>query len=115
MEKIKELKAIKDHVLVTDLQSGSRVLASGILVPDDNGKLEGIRPRWGKVYAVGPLQLDVRVGDWVLIDHGRWTRGSKITFEGDEKPTTVRRIDPKDIIMVSDTEPNVDTFSDKVL
>jgi len=43
-----KVKALKGKVLVTDLERGSRVLR-GIILPDDNGKSEGIRPRWGKV------------------------------------------------------------------
>lgn len=114
MAVVNEIKAIKDHIIVTEMQFGARKLASGIIIPNDNGKSEGIRPRWGKVYAVGPDQEDVKVGEWVLVDHGRWTRGVPVTFNGDGHETVIRRIDPKDILLVSDEEPTADTFSDKV-
>jgi hypothetical protein len=92
---------------------GERKLNSGIILLNDDEKTEGIRPRWAKVYAVGPEQQDVKVDQWVLVEHGRWTRGLKIDVDGDE--FVVRRADPKCIIFVSDDEPADDeTISDKV-
>lgn len=107
------LKALRDHVLVRDMYFGERKLSSGIVLLNDDEKTEGIRPRWGRVYAVGPEQHDVQVGQWVLIEHGRWTRGMKIDVDGDE--FIIRRADPKCIIFVSDDEPPADeTISDKL-
>lgn len=103
---IRELRALKDHVIVTDMNFSGRQLSSGILLLGDDGKTSGIRPRWAQVYAVGPEQRDVTTGQWVLVAHGRWTRGSKVEIDGQE--LTIRRIDPKDILMVSDTEPSSD-------
>jgi hypothetical protein len=40
-----------------------RQLASGIVLLNDNGTTAGIRPRWGQVYAIGPEQQDVTVGN----------------------------------------------------
>jgi hypothetical protein len=80
---------------------------------NDNGKAGGIRPRWGQVYAVGPEQTEIRVGQWICVAHGRWTRGVEIEDESGEH--TIRRIDHKDILLVSDTEPGIDdTMSDAV-
>jgi hypothetical protein len=79
----------------------------------DDGKTDGIRPRWAKVYAIGPEQHDVGVGQWVLVEHGRWSRGIKIIQDG--KEITIRRADPEAIIFVSDEEPeNIDTISTAV-
>ena len=44
--------------------------------------------------------------------HGRWTRGIDIEDESGKK--TLRRIDPNDILMVSDELPQDDTMSDAV-
>ena len=55
------VKALKGKVLVTDLERGSRIV-NGIILPDDNGKTEGIRPRWGKVYSVGAGVTEVKHG-----------------------------------------------------
>ena len=80
--KITGLDALHDHVIVRDMSFEGRQLASGIVLLGDDGKTDGIRPRWAKVYAVGPDQLDVKVGQWVLIEHGRWTRGLKVEIAG---------------------------------
>jgi hypothetical protein len=45
-------------------------------------------------------------GQWVLVEHGRWTRG--IEVEIDEAQFTVRRVDASAIMMVSDHEPMTD-------
>ncbi len=108
-----EIRPLKKSIIVTDMSFESRQLSSGIVLLGDDGKTDGIRPRWAKVYAVGPEQQDVRVGQWVLVEHGRWSRGLKIIQNGQE--TTIRRADPEAIIFVSDTEPdNIDTLSTAV-
>jgi Chaperonin 10 Kd subunit len=106
--KIKGIRALHDHVLITDMDFSGRKLSSGIILPGDDGTTAGIRPRWGRVYAVGPDQQDVQVGQWVLVEHGRWTRGLKIQFEDTEEEITIRRADPNGIIFVSDEEPDAD-------
>lgn len=111
--KITNIRALKDHVLVKDMQFKGRTLSSGIILPSDNGRAEGIRARWGQVYAVGPEQQDVTPGQWICVAHGRWTRG--LDVEDDEGAKTIRRIDPKDILLVSDEHPGSDdTISDAV-
>jgi len=91
-----------------------RQLSSGIILPSDDGKSSGIRPRWGRVYAVGPDHRDVRPGQWICVAHGRWTRGVEI--EDDQGPQTIRKIDPRDILLVSDQQPDIDdTMSDAVV
>ena len=105
-KKIKNLRALKDHVLVTDMQFGGRQLSSGIMLLSDDGKSDGIRPRWCQVFAVGPEQEDVQVGQWILVAHGRWTRANDIEVNGEKK--SLRRVDNNDILMVSDTEPGAD-------
>jgi len=104
--KIKGLVPLKDHVIVTDMNFRGRSLSSGIVLLGDDGKTEGIRPRWAKIYAVGPEQTDVTVGQWILIEHGRWTRGVEVEIDGSE--FTVRRVDASGIMMVSDEEPTAD-------
>lgn len=111
--KITRLRAIHDHVLVTDMQFRERQLSSGIILPSDDGKGSGIRARWGLVYAVGPKQKDVRPGQWICVAHGRWTRG--IDIEDIQGKKTLRRIDPDDILLISDEEPGTDdTISDAI-
>jgi co-chaperonin GroES (HSP10) len=113
--KIKKIKPIKAHVIVSEMEFGERIMSNtGIYIPSDNGKTHGIRPRWGKVYAIGPNQKDVRVGQWILIEHGRWTRGVSIEDHTGEIHT-IRRVDEKDIMMVSDVKPSDETFRDSLV
>lgn len=109
---IRSLRALHDWILISDMQFEARVTSSGILLPSDNGKSTGIRPRWGRVFAVGPKQQDVTVGQWICVAHGRWTRGVDI-FQNDQT-LTIRRVDPADILLVSDEKPSDDTMSDAI-
>lgn len=113
VHKIKSLTPLHDNVIVRDMNFDGRTLSSGIVLLSDDGKTDGIRPRWARVYAVGPEQHDVKVGQWVLIEHGRWTRGLKVDIDGDE--FVIRRVDPSCIIGVQDEQPdNDDTISTSV-
>lgn len=109
-----QLRALHDHVIVNDMTFDQRLSRGGLILLNDNGKGTGIRPRWGRVYAVGPDQQDVTVGQWVMVAHGRWTRGLDVQDETGQQ--TLRRIDPNDILLVSDSEdqPQDETFSDAV-
>lgn len=98
--KIKSIRALNDHIIVTDMNFDQKITHGGIIIPHSDKKLEGIHARWARVYAIGPTQQDVRVGQYVLVSHGRWTRGLDIQDQESEK--TIRRVDNKDILMVSD-------------
>ena len=105
----KQLKPLNDSVIVGEMVFDQRITTGGIVLLNDNGKSTGIRPRWGQVYAVGPEQHDVRVGEWVCVAHGRWTRG--IDIEDESGKQTLRRVDPNDILIQTDEEPKDETFS----
>ena len=107
-----DLQPIRDAVLVSEMEFDQRITSSGLILPSDNGTSLGIRPRWGQVYAVGPDQTDVSVGQWICVAHGRWTRGLDIDDRGTKR--TIRRIDPNDILLVSEEQPQDDTMSDAV-
>ena len=109
-----QIKALHDNVLVADMEFDTRITSFGIILPNDNGTTLGIRPRWGRVYAVGQNQKDVKVGQWIMVAHGRWTRGLEIEAENGE--LTLRKIDPKDILLITDSEesPQDDTMSTAV-
>jgi len=107
-----QIHPLTNSVIVSEMIFDQRITSSGIILPNDNGTGSGIRPRWGQVYAVGPEQSDVTVGQWICVAHGRWTRGIDIEDESGKK--TLRRIDPNDILMVSDELPQDDTMSDAV-
>ena len=109
--KLSQVTPLHDHIVVADMSFGERKSRGGIVLRDDNMKTEGVRPRWGKVYAIGPDQKDINVGDWVLVEHGRWTRGVKIADDS-EKELFIMRVDNKAIIAVSDEKPQDDTIGD---
>jgi len=99
-----DIKPLKKRVLVSDMHFGETKTKGGIILTDDDGSEGGIHPRWGKVYAIGDQQEDVKVGEWVMVSHGRWSRGFKIKKKGVE--LEVRMIDENDILLVSDDEPD---------
>ena len=106
-------RALRDDVIVEEMAFKERKLSSGIILLDDDGKGHGIRPRWGKVFAIGPEQKDVTQGQWIMVEHGRWTRGVKI-IDGNEE-TVIRKVDNKDILLVSDQDPGADdTLADAI-
>jgi co-chaperonin GroES (HSP10) len=107
-----QLQPLNDSVIVSDMVFDERISTGGIILVNDNGKSTGIRPRWGRVYAVGPDQHDIRVGTWICVEHGRWTRGIEIEDENGKQ--TLRRVDPKDIMMESDELPDDVTFSSAI-
>lgn len=111
--KIDEIKALRDHVLVSGMNFDGRKLSSGIQLLGDDLRTAGIRPRWAQVYAIGPDQQDIQVGQWVLVSHGRWTRGIKVEDSAGEQ--TLRRIDPEDVLLIADEEPADDSMSTAIL
>ena len=98
-----DIKPLKKRVLVSDMHFGETKTKGGIILTDDDGSESGIHPRWAKVYAIGDQQEDVTVGQWVMVSHGRWSRGFKVKKKGVE--LEVRMIDENDILLVSDEEP----------
>lgn len=98
-----KVRAIKDHVLVTDMNFDERFTEGGIVLLGDDKTSAGIRPRWGKVYAIGADQKEFKVGQYILIKHGRWTRGVEI-----EPGVVVRRVDLDDVLLISDV-PQLDS------
>jgi co-chaperonin GroES (HSP10) len=111
--KVGAIRPLGNNVIVSDMNFEHRVTMSGLILPSDDGKNSGIRPRWGKIYAVGPEQHELQVGQYILVSHGRWTRGVKIEVNGEQ--FTIRKVDIKDILAVSDEPVQDDTMSDKVI
>lgn len=102
--KAKSFKPLKKNVFVSDLDHGIRVTARGIIIPDDNMKDHGIRPRWGCVFAVGSEVDDLQPGDWVYVEHGRWTNG--IDLELPDGTVRIWRVEyPQSVLIASDRDP----------
>lgn len=111
--KIDKIKPLGDSIIVTEMNFQERITSGGIILLNDDGRSAGIRPRWCRVYAIGPDQLDVAVGDWIYVAHGRWSRG--IEIEDADGDRTIRKVDPQEILLISDHLPVDDTLSDAVL
>ena len=97
-----KVKPIHGDVLVHNMQKSS----GGLIILGDDGKDRGIHSRWGQVYAKGSENTDeYSVGDWILIDHGRWTRGIDIENDNGEV-STVRKVDTDCILVWSKELPS---------
>jgi co-chaperonin GroES (HSP10) len=100
-----KLTPIKKSVIVSDMYFGEQKTQGGLIIKDDDGTTRGIYPRWARIHAKGPNNTEpYNVGDWVLIEHGRWTRSVVIDEgEGDKE---LRMIDVDAILIWSNTRPN---------
>ena len=99
-----EFKPLRDGILVRNMEFGEQRTESGLIIASDDGKVGGIHPRWGEVIAVGNEQDDVSVGQYVMVAHGRWSRGFELNGE------TVRTVDPKDVLGIQDEAPDTTIF-----
>ena len=98
-----DITPLKKRVLVSKMHFGETKSKGGIILIDDDGSEGGIHPRWAEVYAIGNKQEDVKVGQWILVSHGRWSRALKV--KKDNVELEVRMIDEDDILLVSNEEP----------
>lgn len=96
---------IKNRVIVTDMEFGAQVTAGGIIIPSDDGQARGIHPRWGRVLAKGHENKDdYEVGDWILVEHGRWTRG--VTMKDDQDNNmTIHVVEAESVLGTSKEKP----------
>lgn len=100
------LKPVKNRVLVSHMHFGEQKTKAGLIIRSDDGETRGIYPRWGKVYAKGPTNTeDYAVGDWVLVEHGRWTRGIDLEQDNGDK-LTIRMVEAESILAMSDEKPD---------
>ena len=103
--KADDIKAIGNRVIVSDMEFGEQVTKGGIIIRSDDGTTRGIYPRWCKVFRKGPKNNDpYEQGQWILVEHGRWTRGLSITL-GDEE-MTLRMVEAESILAYSDERPS---------
>jgi len=100
-----DLTPVKNRVLVRDMYFGEQKTASGLIINNDDGTTRGIYPRWGKVYAKGPTNEDeYEVGDWVLVEHGRWTRG--VNIHNGKEELELRMVEAESVLAVSEEKPS---------
>ena len=102
------LEPVRGTVLVHNIEQGERRTKNGIIVLDDNGKERGIRERWAQVWMKHPEIDEVEVGDWVLIKHGRWTRGIDVVGP-DGLKVTIRKVDWPAAVIVGCSDCPIET------
>jgi co-chaperonin GroES (HSP10) len=98
-----KVEPLRNKVLVHNMNFGEEVTTAGIVLKSDNGKGHGVKPRWAQVWAIGPDQADVKVGEWVLLEHGRWSRairyeqedGTEMEFHLADLPAMICTADEK--------------------
>lgn len=97
------IKAMPEKILAYMIESpgGHRKLASGILLPDKDAEASGIRPRWFKVFSVGERIDWITEGEYVLVEHGRWSNGMTV----DEEDNKVYLLDNNGCLATQDTNP----------
>jgi hypothetical protein len=101
-----KVRAIHADVLVCDMHFGEMKTAGGLIIQSDDGKAHGVKPRWAKVYTKGPENNDpYDVGDWVLIEHGRWTRKVKIENELGEN-IEIQKVEVESILAWQNEKPS---------
>lgn len=96
-----KIRPLAKKILIDKIKKGQRKTPGGIIIPDDDGTDRGVRPRWGRIYAVGPGIDDLSVGQWILVEHGRWTRELKVDEE-----LTVVGVEYESILAYQDEEPS---------
>lgn len=101
--KAKSFNPIGDNIFVTDMEEGMRLTRGGLILPDDNFTDRGVRPRWCRVWSVGPEVDYLEPGEWVLVEHGRWTLRTTLDLENQDE-VDVWKIDPNAILLVSTDE-----------
>lgn len=98
-----KIRAINNDVIISDMDFGEIKTASGLVIRSDDGQSHGIKPRWGYVYKVGPDQTEIKEGQWILVEHGRWTR--KVKINDGERERSIQKVDIQSILAVSDEAP----------
>lgn len=101
---IEKINPIHDRILVIDMEFGDKKTKSGFIIIDDDAKDHGIRPRWSKVVKCGPEQKEVIAGDYVLFEHGRWSRAFEVTVDGQKKKMFMMDY-PRGLMLISKTKP----------
>jgi hypothetical protein len=98
-------RAKGEDVLVTDMHFGEQKTAGGLIIKSDDGQTRGIYPRWAKVFSKGPdNKEEYTVGDWILVMHGRWTRG--VNVETPDGEIEIRKVELESVLAYSNRKPD---------
>ena len=98
-----KIQPLRDNVIVEEMEFGIQTTSKGLIIPSDDGSNHGIKPRWARVHAIGPDQTEIKVGEYVLVEHGRWTRGIELVDDETGESKTVRMVEVSSIMATSET------------
>jgi co-chaperonin GroES (HSP10) len=107
---LQTFRPMAGKIFVSDLESGMTKTAGGIIITDDNMKQQGIRPRWGRVVKVADDITEVSTGEWVLVEHGRWTMGMEWIDADNDQMIKVWMVEPKSMLLATDEDPRPAQF-----
>lgn len=96
-----EIRPLRGKLIGEILERGERKTAGGIIMMDDDGTSGGIRPRWFKIKFVNNDTEEFIPGDYVLVEHGRWSR--ELHLEGSN--TGMCCIEEDSVLLKSDEAP----------
>jgi len=102
-----KLRALNNKILCHFIEKGEQLSRGGIIMMDDDAREEGIRPRWMHVYSVGPDVIGITEGQWIMVEHGRWTHGHVVRNEDNEE-FTLWSAEEESVLLVSDERPEMD-------
>ena len=104
------LECIRDNIVCGNGDMGDTKTAAGIILKSNIHESQGITSRWMQVYKIGPDVDFVTVGEWVLVEYGRWTEGFSV--DAVEK---AYRVDPKGCSARSDEKPDTVYYNTNVI
>lgn len=94
----------KKTIVATNMDTTGEQIKNGIIIPAEGFSSRGIHPRWCKVYKVGSEVKDISEGQWLYVEHGRWTYAIDTTDENGDK-LNVWVVDAEGILLVADEKP----------
>ena len=107
------VRPIRNRVIVNKMEFGEQTTSGGIILASDDGKDQGLKPRWGCVVSKGNENTDpYEIGDWILVEHGRWTRGFEVEMN-DGTVDTMRTVESESVIGWQNEVPANTLFGDK--
>jgi len=95
------IRAMRDKILAEMVDKpGEKKTAGGIIITENDGQENAVRPRWFKVYSVGNDIDWITKGKYVLVDHGRWSNGMQV-----DDDLKLYLLDNEDCLLESETNP----------
>lgn len=102
---MRTLRPLGDKIIAKMIdRPGEKITAGGLIIQETDGTETAIRPRWFEITHVGPKQTEFTIGQFILVEHGRWTRGVDF-FETGKQEDAVYHVDNNSILGTCDERP----------